>query len=52
MRRYLIAIYIRLSKEDGKCKVESNSIKMQRMLLQRYVAEHFKDYDLLEFCEM
>lgn len=51
MRRYLIAIYIRLSKEDKKCKVESNSITMQRMLLQRYVAEHFKDYDLLEFCD-
>ena len=51
MERYQIAIYIRLSKEDDKYKEESNSIKMQRILLQRYVAENFSDYDLLEFCD-
>ena len=51
MERYQIAIYIRLSKEDDKYKEESNSITMQRILLQRYVAENFLDYDLLEFCD-
>lgn len=51
MERYQIAIYIRLSKEDDKYTEESNSITMQRMLLQRYVAENFSDYDLLEFCD-
>ncbi len=51
MERYQIAIYIRLSKEDDKEKCESNSITMQRILLQRYVAENFSDYDFLEFCD-
>ena len=51
MERYQIAIYIRLSKEDDKYKEESNSITMQRILLQRYVAENFSNYDLLEFCD-
>ena len=51
MERYQIAIYIRLSKEDDRIKEESNSITMQRILLQRFVAENFSDYDLLEFCD-
>ena len=51
MKRYRIAIYIRLSKEDKMCKTESNSITMQRILLQRYVEKHFSDYTLLEFCD-
>lgn len=51
MKQYKLAIYIRLSKEDDKFKEESNSITMQRMLLQRYIAEHFTDYELLEFCD-
>lgn len=51
MKRYVIAIYIRLSKEDAEGKKESNSIKMQRLLLRRYVEEHFSDYELLEFCD-
>ena len=51
MKRDQIAIYIRLSKEDDKYKEESNSITMQRILLQRFVAENFADYDLLEFCD-
>ena len=51
MERYQIAIYIRLSKEDDKYKEESNSITMQRIFLQRYVAENFSNYDLLEFCD-
>lgn len=51
MERYQIAIYIRLSKEDDKYKEESNSITMQRILLQRYVAENFSNYDLHEFCD-
>lgn len=51
MKRYRIAIYIRLSKEDAKGREESNSVTMQRLLLQRYAAEHFSDYELLEFCD-
>lgn len=51
MKQYKLAIYIRLSKEDDKFKEESNSITMQRMLLQRYIAERFTDYELLEFCD-
>lgn len=51
MGKYQIAIYIRLSKEDGRCREESNSISMQRILLQRYVKDNFADYDLYEFCD-
>ena len=51
MRRYRIAIYIRLSKEDDRHKGESNSITMQRILLKRYVEDNFTDYDLYEFCD-
>ena len=51
MKRYQIAIYIRLSKEDDKYKEESNSITMQRILLRKFAAENFSDYDLLEFCD-
>lgn len=46
-----IAIYIRLSKEDDTCREESNSITMQRIFLQKYAADHFAEYDLLEFCD-
>ncbi len=49
--KYRIAIYIRLSKEDDKWKEESNSISMQRILLEKYVAESFADYELIEFCD-
>lgn len=49
--KYVIAVYIRLSKEDAGSMAESNSVKMQRLLLQRYASEHFSDYELLEFCD-
>lgn len=49
--RYQIAAYIRLSKEDDTESPESNSVAMQRILLQRYAEEHFSDYELLEFCD-
>lgn len=51
MKAYRIALYIRLSKEDDKIKEESNSVSMQRMLLQSYVSDHFSDYELSEFCD-
>lgn len=51
MKCYLIAIYLRLSKEDDKGKEESNSIAMQRLLLKKYAAENFKGYELTEFCD-
>lgn len=49
MKSYLIAIYLRLSKEDDKWKEESNSIAMQRVLLTKYIEENFMDYELAEF---
>lgn len=51
MKSHLIAIYLRLSKEDDKGKEESNSIAMQRLLLKKYAAENFKGYELVEFCD-
>lgn len=51
MKKYIIAIYIRLSKEDGKWKEESNSITMQRVLLKKYIEEKFTDYEVAEFCD-
>ena len=45
----VIAIYMRLSQDDGDFDVESNSIINQRLLLRSYVAKHFEDYELLEF---
>lgn len=51
MQKYRIAVYIRLSKEDDKGKEESNSITMQRILLHKYVADNFSNYELSEFCD-
>lgn len=56
MKRYRIAIYIRLSKEDDKGKEESNSITMQRALLERFIEEHLVEeredgYVIFEFCD-
>ena len=45
----VIAIYMRLSQDDGDFDLESNSIVNQRHMLHAYIAEHFKDYELLEF---
>lgn len=42
---------MRVSKEDAKDKEESNSVGMQRMLLRKFVAEKFSDYELSEFCD-
>lgn len=46
-----IAIYMRLSKEDEFCHEESNSIKMQRILLRDYVREHFPQAKVSEFSD-
>ena len=46
-----IAIYMRLSKEDEFSHEESNSISMQRLLLQDYVREHFPDAKVFEFAD-
>lgn len=51
METYQIAIYMRLSREDGECGSESSSIAMQRILLRRYAAENFSNYNLLEFID-
>ena len=47
--RIVIAIYMRLSQDDGDLEAESNSIVNQRHLLRTFVAKNFKNYDLLEF---
>lgn len=46
-----VAIYMRLSREDGNADRESNSIRMQRMLLTEYVRQHFEEYELMEFTD-
>ena len=52
-----IAIYMRLSKADKPEKKkedfdkESNSIQMQRAMLQSYVQKNFLEYELLQFCD-
>ncbi|MDE7184104.1 MAG: recombinase family protein [Lachnospiraceae bacterium] len=48
-RKIVIAIYMRLSQDDGDSDAESNSIVNQRHLLHSYVEKHFENYDLLEF---
>lgn len=47
----VIAIYMRLSQDDGYLEAESNSIVNQRQLLHFYIAEHFENYELLEFVD-
>lgn len=47
--KYRIAIYMRLSCDDGDCDAESNSIANQRQLLRSYVAQHFTNYELKEY---
>lgn len=48
-QQFRIAIYMRLSKQDGQKGEESNSIRMQRQMLCEYVKSHFDDYELTEF---
>ncbi len=50
-RRYRIAVYLRLSKEDEDIMDESCSIANQRMMLEAYVRENFEDYELKEFSD-
>lgn len=51
MKKYIIAMYLRLSKEDDRWREESNSITTQRALLVKYIEDNFTDYELLEFCD-
>ncbi len=44
-----IALYKRLSKEDPDCLDESNSIRMQGILLTDYAAKNFTNYKILDF---
>lgn len=46
-----IAIYIRLSVEDKNKKVESVSVSNQRLLLRKYVDEHFPETEVAEFVD-
>ncbi len=46
----MIAGYYRLSVEDGRLEMESNSILSQRMLVKKYIAAH-KEFEGYGFCE-
>ena len=48
-RQYRIALYMRLSKEEGNPEEESGSIRTQRILLRGFVEAHFEGYRLYEF---
>ena len=53
---YVIAIYIRLSTEDGDLsneKNESNSVGNQREFIHQYIEQHseFSGAQILEFCD-
>lgn len=45
-KRWKIAIYLRLSKEDGD-KDESDSILSQRVLISKYISNHIQDGELI-----
>jgi DNA invertase Pin-like site-specific DNA recombinase len=45
--KFKTALYIRLSREDGDDKQESNSITNQRAMLQNYVNSHKEEHDLI-----
>lgn len=47
-----IAVYMRLSKTDGKMQEESNSISMQRILIRKYIASHFEGCEVMEYQDM
>lgn len=47
----IIALYMRVSKEDTCLQQESNSIYYQRTMLKEYAGNHFKEYQLLEFVD-
>ncbi len=38
--KWIVALYIRLSVEDGDDKVESNSVSNQRQLLEDFIKEN------------
>ena len=44
-----IAIYMRLSKTDETVREESNSISMQRVLIRKYIASHFEEFEVMEY---
>ena len=53
---FVIAVYIRLSMEDGDLsdeKNESNSVVNQRAYIYQYIAQHpeFSEARILEFCD-
>jgi len=50
-KRYRVAVYLRLSKEDGEAAEESNSITNQRLMLKKYARENFENYELKEFVD-
>lgn len=44
-----IAVYMRLSKTDENVQEESNSISMQRILIQKYLSRHFVGCQVMEY---
>lgn len=47
-KKYKTALYVRLSREDGDDKVESNSITNQRQMLQDYVKRNIDEYEVYD----
>ena len=49
----IMALYLRLSKEDGDMIDESNSITNQRFILRKFVAERpeFDSYEIKEYID-
>ena len=41
-----VGLYLRLSREDGDCEAESQSITNQRDFLRRYTAQ--RDWEVIE----
>lgn len=48
---YIIAAYLRLSKENEEMKDESNSISSQRMMIREYIIRHFDHFEYREFLD-
>ena len=53
MKNHVIGLYLRLSDEDDRESLESNSITSQREILKNYVRSHreFADCQTVEYCD-
>lgn len=47
-KKFKTGLYIRISREDGDEKQESNSITNQRNMLKQYINSHKEEFDLID----